>query len=55
MTPEVIGYCYHSVNVISFSLSLTDHIKASTVHKNSRRKQNNEINIGARIHVITIT
>ena len=30
---QISGYCYHSLNVISFSLALSDHIKRVLLYK----------------------
>jgi hypothetical protein len=39
--PNSFAYCYHSVNVISFSSSQSDHIKRLTLYSQSDLLQNN--------------
>ncbi len=38
-----VGYCFHSVNVISFNLSQSDHIKQLTLYYSGSRLDGEEL------------
>ena len=40
MTVKVIGYCYHSINAISFRVSQSNHIKRLPLYSTYKNEKN---------------
>ena len=52
---KIIGYCYHLVKVIIFSLAQSDHIKWLQLYNNNKISSNIDLFVGSYLIISYLT